>query len=65
MTSVRQLGGWIVGEESEEWVPLAALGAPELPDDEIPEIPLAYVPRIPEATSARELIERAAGWGRR
>jgi len=54
-----------VGEESEEWVPLAALGAPELPDDEIPEIPLAYVPRIPEATSARELIERAAGWGRR
>lgn len=52
-------------EERDNWAPLAVLGAPEVVDDEIPDLPLAYVPRIPEGTSARELIERAAGWGRR
>ncbi|MCI4330945.1 MAG: hypothetical protein L3K19_03760 [Thermoplasmata archaeon] len=65
MTSVRQLGGWVVTDEKDEWVPLAALGAPATPEDEVPEIPLAYVPRIPQGVNARELIERAAGWGRR
>ena len=54
-----------MADEREEWVPLAALGAPAVPEDEIPEIPLAYVPRIPQGVNARELIERAAGWGRR
>jgi hypothetical protein len=55
-----------VGDEKEEWVPLAALGAPERSSDEDEtDVPLAYIPRIPDATSARELIERSVAWGRR
>ncbi len=44
-------------------IPLAALGAPE----EAPEpsdVPLAYLPRIPEGFTFRDILERAA-WGRR
>jgi hypothetical protein len=44
-------------------VPLAALGAPEeapAPTD----LPLAYLPRIPQGATFRDILERAA-WGRR
>ncbi len=44
-------------------VPLAALGAPEetpTPTD----LPLAYLPRVPEAVTYREILERSS-WGRR
>ncbi|MCI4318618.1 MAG: hypothetical protein L3K23_00575 [Thermoplasmata archaeon] len=45
-------------------IPLAALGVPEHPDLDT-DAPLAYVPRIPEASSYQQLIERAVNWGRR
>ena len=45
-------------------LPLAALAARE-PDDRLPDLPIAYVPRIPEGRSYRDLMERAVGWGRR
>jgi hypothetical protein len=57
-----------LGIEAERWVPLAALAAlraPDLPEEEI-DVPLAYLPRgIPEAPSYREVLERAVNWGRR
>ncbi|MGI0132486.1 MAG: hypothetical protein ACREDK_05270 [Thermoplasmata archaeon] len=51
-------------EAPSHWVPLAALGAPERAD--VPEdVPLAYLPRIPEGNTYREMLERAVAWGRR
>lgn len=44
-------------------IPLAALGAPEESPGE-PDLPLAYLPRVPEAVTYREILERSA-WGRR
>lgn len=52
-------------ERTETAIPLAALGAPERTEDAEPDLPLAYVPRIPESSSYREVLERAVGWGRR
>jgi hypothetical protein len=56
-----------VGKEAERWIPLAALAAltaPELPDDL--DLPLAYIPRrIPEGGTYREVLERSVNWGRR
>lgn len=54
----------VVTDRPTVWVPLAALGAPEEPLPE-PVMPLAYVPRIPEGRTYRELLERAVAWGRR
>lgn len=51
-------------ESESPLVPLAALGVPEQGTTE-PDLPLAYVPRVPEGRSYRELIERAVAWGRR
>jgi hypothetical protein len=45
-------------------VPLAVLGAAEEPDSSV-DLPLAYVPRIPQGPTFRDVIERAVGWGRR
>jgi hypothetical protein len=45
-------------------VPLAALGVAE-ERETAPDLPIAYVPRIPEAATFRELLERSVGWGRR
>ncbi|MCI4353315.1 MAG: hypothetical protein L3K14_08050 [Thermoplasmata archaeon] len=45
-------------------IPLAALGVPAKAEYE-PDIPLAYVPRVPIGPSYREMIERAVGWSRR
>ena len=45
-------------------VPLAALAATiEAEPDE--DLPIAYLPRVPAATTYRELLERSVGWGRR
>jgi hypothetical protein len=46
------------------WIPLAAIAVPEQPDLDV-DLPLAYIPRIPEGRSYREMIERAVAWGRR
>lgn len=51
-------------EAPQDWIPLAALGAPEDPDL-AEDLPLAYIPRIPEGDTYREMIERAVAWGRR
>jgi hypothetical protein len=49
----------------ESWrVPLAALAARDA-EDQLPDLPIAYIPRIPEGRSYRELMERAVSWGRR
>ena len=53
-----------MAEESTETMPLAALGALGKTDQD-PDLPLAYVPRVPVGGSFRELIERAVGWSRR
>ena len=45
-------------------VPLAALAARD-PEDRLPDLPIAYVPRVPDGRTYRELIERAVDWGRR
>jgi hypothetical protein len=52
-----------MAERGANLIPLAALGAPE----ETPlgsDLPLAYIPRIPEGATFREILERSA-WGRR
>lgn len=46
-------------------IPLAALGVPERVDPTPVDLPLAYLPRIPDSPSYREVLERAVGWGRR
>ena len=53
-----------MAEAPPNWIPLAALGAPE-EVDVTPDLPLAYLPRIPEGRTYREMIERAVAWGRR
>ncbi|MCI4325683.1 MAG: hypothetical protein L3K00_07395 [Thermoplasmata archaeon] len=57
-----------LGIEAERWVPLAALAAlaaPEVPEED-ERLALAYLPRgIPEANTYREVLERAVNWGRR
>lgn len=45
-------------------VPLAALAARDA-DDRLPDLPIAYVPRVPEGRSYGDLLERAVAWGRR
>ena len=60
----RTLSLVVVMATDERLLPLAVLGVPERPKDE-PDLPMAFVPRFPEATSYREMIERAVGWGRR
>ena len=45
-------------------VPLAALAA-TVDSEPLGDLPIAYVPRIPEAANFRELLERSVGWGRR
>ena len=51
-------------EEESDLIPLAVLGVPA--EAEPPtELPLAYIPRLPGASTYRELIERAVNWGRR
>ncbi|MCI4354913.1 MAG: hypothetical protein L3K06_06055 [Thermoplasmata archaeon] len=45
-------------------VPLAALAA-TVEAAPAEDLPIAYVPRIPEAANFRELLERSVGWGRR
>ncbi len=61
LTRVR---GGRLSENSEKWVPLAAVAAlrEEAPE---PALPIAYVPRIPEGRSFREMIERGVAWSRR
>ncbi len=54
-----------MSEKTEPAIPLAALGAPELPGEDGVDLPLAYVPRIPASNTYREVLERAVGWGRR
>ncbi len=56
--------GTDVTDEKRSVVPLAAIGAfaEPLPD---PDMPLAYIPRVPDGRTFRELLERAVGWGRR
>lgn len=56
--------GWGVAANAENLTPLAALGVPEEPEPR-EDLPLAYLPRIPEGPTFRELLERAVGWGRR
>lgn len=51
-------------EAPADWIPLAALGAPEDPEVAT-DLPLAYLPRVPEARTYREMIERVVNWGRR
>jgi hypothetical protein len=53
-----------VGEVPKEWVPLAGIAAVGEAPDEM-DLPIAYIPRIPEGRSFREMIERAVAWGRR
>ena len=45
-------------------VPLAALAA-TIDSEPAEDLPIAYLPRVPAATSYRELLERSVGWGRR
>jgi len=47
-----------------ERLPLAALAARDA-DERLPDLPIAYVPKIPEGRTYRDLVERAVGWGRR
>jgi len=47
-----------------ERLPLAALAIRD-PEDRLPDLPIAYVPRVPEGSTYRELLERAVAWGRR
>ncbi len=54
-----------MSEKLEPTIPLAALGAPETPDEIEEDLPLAYIPRIPDSITYREVLERAVGWGRR
>ena len=44
-------------------VPLAALAARDS-DEALPNLPIAYVPRLPEIPTYRELQERVVGWAR-
>jgi hypothetical protein len=53
-----------VTDERASVVPLAAIGAFAEPLVD-PDMPLAYIPRVPDGRTFRELIERAVGWGRR
>ena len=64
MTTVRQLGGWAVSDEETNDLPLAAVGVRSL-EDPVADLPMAYVPRIPDSATFREVLERAVGWGRR
>ena len=53
-----------MSEQGTELVPLATLAA--VAESEAPaDLPLAYIPRIPEGPTFREMLERAVGWGRR
>ena len=45
-------------------LPLAALAARD-DDERLPDLPIAYVPRIPEGRTYRDVMERAVAWGRR
>jgi hypothetical protein len=45
-------------------VPLAALAARD-PEEQLPDLPIAYIPRLPDGRTYREVVERAVGWGRR
>ena len=45
-------------------VPLAVLGVAEERPDE-PDLPIAYIPRIPVGADFREVLDRSVGWGRR
>jgi hypothetical protein len=54
-----------VTDKKSENLPLAALGAIRERDGEGETPLLAYLARIPLASSYREMIERAVGWGRR
>ncbi len=47
-----------------ERVPLAALAARD-PEDQLPDLPIAYIPRLPDGRTYREVVERAVSWGRR
>ena len=50
---------------NDDWdLPIAAIAARDR-GAPAPDLPIAYVPRTPEAPSYRELLERAVGWGRR
>ena len=51
-------------EERRVSVPLAAIGIFADPPVE-PDIPIAYIPRVPDGRTYRELLERSVGWGRR
>jgi hypothetical protein len=45
-------------------VPLAALGVPEVADAPT-DLPMAYIPRMPQGATFRDVLDRAVGWGRR
>ena len=47
-----------------ERVPLAALAVRD-PEEHLPDLPIAYIPRIPDGRTYREVVERAVSWGRR
>jgi len=53
-----------VSEPLTNLVPLAALAA-TVDSQPTEDLPIAYVPRTPIASSYRELLERSVGWGRR
>ncbi|HXQ94633.1 MAG TPA: hypothetical protein VN864_05640 [Thermoplasmata archaeon] len=56
-----------MSSEAERWVPLAALAVLATPDPaEEADLPIAYIPReVANATTYREVLERAVNWGRR
>ena len=53
-----------MSEPETSLVPLAALAA-TIDTEPAEDLPIAYLPRIPAASSYRELLERSVGWGRR
>ncbi len=44
------------------WIAASVVRETEPP---LPDLPLAFLPRPPDAPTYREVLERAVGWGRR
>ena len=53
-----------MSRNSTESLPLAAIAVRDL-DERLPDLPIAYVPRIPDGRTYRDVMERAVAWGRR
>ncbi len=49
----------------DEWnLPIAALAVADRKEP-VPDLPMAFLPRLPVARTYAELLDRAVGWGRR